>query len=278
MATRRGQNAEGSGTGNRKARFQGGRKWAVGIIIAAITAVLTQALTGAFSSVSSALWAAVRGEDPVQIAVSSDSVTFQKQHLDLPGYVIPRPLGQITVPPGQDQEVEKREQWAADLGGVQANRMDVQVTVLGRSSESVILTNLRVRIVNRRPPLLGTHITYGPLGEGVFERYLIVDLDSSPPKITDSVDQRFLVEGDPQDEKPVRFPYRVSQTEPEVFYIAVSTKTCDCTWVAELFWTTRGRNGSTIIDDNGHPFRVTSSRNAASYYSNDGKTFVRSKA
>jgi hypothetical protein len=81
-----------------------------------------------------------------------------------------------------------------------------------------------------------------------------------------------------KDEKPVRFPYKVSQTDPEVFYIAVNTKKCDCTWIAELFWTTRGKNGSTIIDDNGRPFRVTSSGNSASYYSNDGQTFVRTQA
>jgi hypothetical protein len=278
MATGQGPNAENSTSRNLKARFQGGRKWAAGIIIAALTAVLTQAFTGAFSSVGSGLWAAIRGRDPVEIAVSSDFVTFQKQHLGLPEYVIPRPLDQIAAPPGQDQEIEKREQWAANLGGVQANHMDVQVTILGRSAEPVILTNLRVRIVSRRFPLRGTHITYGPIGEGVFERYLSVNLDSSPPKITDSVDQRFLVEGDPKDEKPVRFPYKVSQTDPEVFYIAVNTKKCDCTWIAELFWTTRGKNGSTIIDDNGRPFRVTSSGNSASYYSNDGQTFVRTQA
>ena len=69
----------------------------------------------------------------------------------------------------------------------------------------------------------------------------------------------------------MEFPYEVSATEPEVFLIAAHTERYDCTWVAELFWTTGDEKGSTIIDSDGKPFRTTSIGEAPTYLFGEGK-------
>jgi len=55
------------------------RKWALGASLAAVTAVVIQALTGAFTSVGSALWDLVTGQEPVEVTVLSDLSFLQNQ-------------------------------------------------------------------------------------------------------------------------------------------------------------------------------------------------------
>jgi hypothetical protein len=254
------------------------RKWALGVGVAAVTAVVVQALTGAFTTLGSNLWALVTGQEPIEVTVLSDPLSFARDPLvGDPEYVIPRPHDEIPIPPA---DPEARDKWASGLGGVDATWTDVQVAVTGRSSEPVILTNLRIRVLERRPPLEGTHVIYGEIGDAVYARWVEVTLDESPPVITDSVDYREGYAGQPRsdlpqgqkvDRDPVVFPYRVSATEPEVFYIRAIARKCDCSWVAELFWTAGGEQGSTIIDDDGRPFRTTSCASAPAYASLDGE-------
>lgn len=230
------------------------RKWLTGAIIAAVTAVLVQTITGAFTSIGSRLWTLFTGEAPIQVAVASDFVSFTRSP-EL-RYVIPRPIEQIPRTPiyGVDPE-EKFERWAESLGGVDGGSTLVQFTVTGRSQTPVILTNLRVTVIDRRPPLAGTFV--GKPNAGPLElRYFSVNLDTSPTTI-----ESF---GEGEDD-PANFPYKVSATEPEVFLISAYTETCDCAWVAELFWTAGDKSGSTIINNNGKPFRTTSTQNAALY-------------
>jgi hypothetical protein len=258
------------------------KKWALGVGVTAVTAVVIQALTGAFTSLGSNLWAFVTGQEPIDVTVQSDPLSFARDPLvGDPEYLIPRPPNQIPIPPG---DAEARDRWAAGLGGVDATWTDVQVTVTGRSSEPVILTNLRIRLLQRRPPLEGTHIIYGEIGDTVYARWVEVALDESPPAITGSVDYREGYPGQPHPDlpkgqkvnrDPIVFPYRVSATEPEVFYIRATAQSCDCSWVAELFWTAGGEQGSTIIDDSGKPFRTTSCANAPAYASLDGEPLYR---
>ena len=231
------------------------RNWLASVAVAAVTAGLIQMMTGAFTSIGSRLWALFTKQQPIQVAMASDFVSFHRdQKLS---YVIPRSIDQIPPPPRYLKDpVEKFEQWAASLGAVEGPDTDVLVTVTGRSPAPVVLTNLRVTVVDRRPPLRGLHVrtpTAGPLNA----RYFNVNLDASPPTL-ESIDEF--------EDHPVKFPYRVSATEPEVFYISARTEKCDCTWIAELFWTAGDKKGSTIIKNNGKPFRTTSVENLPTYH------------
>jgi len=189
----------------------------------------------------------------------------------LPEWVIPRPIEALEPPPGQDRFIEEPDVWAQTHGGVQANFMDIQVTIRGNVEELIILTNLRINALERRPPISGTHVTYGPIGEGVFERIVVTDLDETPPGIIDSYDQRGLIDPTALVD-PIDFPYRVDRSEVEVFHITAVTNECACRWNAELFYTVGGRTESSIIDNDGEP--LTASSNAKSYYSLDGETFT----
>jgi hypothetical protein len=212
-----------------------------------------------------------RFQEPVEVGVASDLASFQRVTARRPEYVLPLPVDRLEPPPGQDQYYEARDQWASRLGGVPADFMEVQVTVTGKSNEPAILTNLRINVLERRPPMPGTHVTYGPIGEAVPERFVAIDLDDNPPTIGESTDERHLEEGVAVD--PIQFPYRVDQGESEVFYLFVTTDTCDCDWVAELFVTVGSDQRRVTIDDAGKPFRLTSSAAAQSFASNDGATF-----
>ena len=253
--------------------FRRSLRWLAAVTVAALAAWLTGIGQAGLERVSGWIGSRINSQPQVLITTNTDPQRFESFSLNLPEWVVPRPIEALEPPPGQDRVIEERDAWAQAYGGVQANIMDVQVTIRGNVEEPVILTNLRINVLERRPPISGTHVTYGPIGEGVFERIVVTDLDGRPPGIVDSYDQRGLT--DPTAEiDPINFPYRVDRSEVEVFHIAAETNECDCRWNAELFYTVGGRTVSSIIDNDGEPFRLTASGNAESYYSLDGETFT----
>jgi hypothetical protein len=235
------------------------RNWFAAAVVAAFTAAVVQVLTGAFTTAWSFFLGVITDEQPVQIA------RYTKTPIIVQNYLIPRPAGEFRAPPRGNHE--KQAEWAADLGGVDANFTEIRVTVTGSSDEPVVLHDLRINVLDRRPPIRGTHVVLGG-GDIAPVRWLVVDLDASPPEVTESVDGRPILadlypeEYEKRPKDPVTFPYKVSATQPEVFYIVAKTKRCYCEWTAELFWTTGETEGSTIIDDDGNPFLTTSTRNA----------------
>jgi hypothetical protein len=60
------------------------------------------------------------------------------------------------------------------------------------------------------------------------------------------------------------FPYRVSNSDPEVFQITADTSNCDCRWRLYLDWTSEGKSGSLTIDTDGQRFRTAAIREGAS--------------
>jgi hypothetical protein len=234
------------------------RNWFLAALLAGLTTAVVQIFTGAFTTAWSWFLGLVTEEQPLEIA------QYTKTPITVQNYLVPKPPGAIPPPP---QELEKRGEWAARVGAVDAGTTEVRVTVTGSSSDPVVLHDLQINLVSRRPPLKGTYVVLSG-GDITPVRWITVDLDASPPAIAESVDGRgILAELYPekykeQPEDPVTFPYEVSATQPEVFYIVAKTKACDCRWTAELFWTTGEIEGSTVIDDEGEPFRTTSAREA----------------
>jgi hypothetical protein len=165
-------------------------------------------------------------------------------------------IDEIPAPPSQLEFVEQRDAWAASLDGVDARRTAILVTVTGTEQAPVILTGLKVRVIERRAPMNGTHITYGPLGDAMFVRWMTVDLDRTPPEVTQTADERFLVNGDGE-ARPVTFPFKVSSAEPK----------CSSSWRPRSATTASGgtssrglakrTQGVAVINDDGQPFRTT---------------------
>jgi hypothetical protein len=134
----------------------------IGLVLAVAVPLLVFALE---RQTTRNLWNRITGKGPISTAVVSGPIDYARRYIGLPEYVIPRTIDQIPVPPSQMEYIEERQKWADALDGVDARWTSVEVTMTGRSSEPVILHELRVEVLEREPPLEGVHITYGPLGE-----------------------------------------------------------------------------------------------------------------
>ncbi len=57
----------------------------------------------------------------------------------------------------------------------------------------------------------------------------------------------------------IYFPYRITDSDPEIIDVGVETSSCDCAWVIDLDWASGGDSGTVTIDDGGKPFRTSAS-------------------
>lgn len=92
----------------------------------------------------------------------------------------------------------------------------------------------------------------GPAGGGVETKSFDIDLDKGSPVITAKNGQ-----GD--------FPYKVSASDPEVFYVTVHTKAHDVRWDLTLDWSSGDRRGTEHIDNKGTPFRTSADAGRPGY-------------
>ncbi|MBB1246943.1 XRE family transcriptional regulator, partial [Streptomyces durbertensis] len=159
-------------------------------------------------------------------------------------------------PPPVEQDAPR---WAARQRAVHAGTTNVEVTVQGTGAESVVLKGLYVRVVDRRPPLKWNaynmgHGCGGSLSPAVFT----VDLDADRPQARprDGLDLSANA-GEGKRLPAPRFPFRVSETEPQVLEVTAGTARHDADWYLELAWSSKGRSGTTRIDDAGRPFRTS---------------------
>ncbi|WP_314412367.1 helix-turn-helix domain-containing protein [Streptomyces kroppenstedtii] len=173
-------------------------------------------------------------------------------------YVIRKDPGQVPPPPApQDAGT-----WAATQGAVHGRQTNVEISVQGRTSTAVVLTDLRVRVVGRTAPDPG--IVYAMdqgCGGSITPRSFAVDLDKDRPIA------RAVPGNDTGTPIPaVRMPYRVSASDPEVLLVEAQTETCGCDWYLELDWSSEGRTGTVRIDDHGRPFRTSAIKGLPRYW------------
>ncbi|MGW3304447.1 helix-turn-helix domain-containing protein [Streptomyces rubiginosohelvolus] len=167
-------------------------------------------------------------------------------------YLLDRAPAAVPPPPVEADAAS----WAGALGAVHAGETGVRITLQGRDDRAVVLESLRIRVVERSSPAEGrVYRMSSGCGGSLTPRMFDVDLDADRPVARS-------VAGNDSGEpiEAVAFPYRVSVTDPEVFLITGRTVGCDCSWVAELAWSSGGRSGTVRIDDGGRPFRTNGVR------------------
>ncbi|MET8879109.1 helix-turn-helix domain-containing protein [Streptomyces rubiginosohelvolus] len=167
-------------------------------------------------------------------------------------YLLDRAPAAVPPPPVEADATS----WAGALGAVHAGETGVRITLQGRDYRAVVLESLRIRVVERSSPAEGrVYRMSSGCGGSLTPRMFDVDLDADRPVARS-------VAGNDSGEpiEAVAFPYRVSVTDPEVFLITGRTVGCDCSWVAELAWSSGGRSGTVRIDDGGRPFRTNGVR------------------
>jgi hypothetical protein len=145
-------------------------------------------------------------------------------------------------PPASEQDAPR---WAAAYRAVSSDEQRVALTVQGTGAKTVVLEALHVRVVFRGAPLAWNDYAMGVgCGGGVESASFDVDLDAGSPMVALRGGQR-------------AFPYKVSEPDPEVFYVTAHTKAHDVRWDLSLDWSSDGRHGTVHIDDAGRPFRTS---------------------
>ncbi|NGO68305.1 helix-turn-helix domain-containing protein [Streptomyces boncukensis] len=179
-------------------------------------------------------------------------------------FLINRAPGHMPGLPSDDMTT-----WARGLGGVDAKKTRIGVTVRGTGKRPVVLEALRAKVVSRGPALAWRHYDPGiGCGSGVTPASYEIGLDNVTPQVK-PVQGWHLDKRTPA--KP--FPLKVTADDPEVLAVTAGAANCDCRWYLELDWSSGRNSGTMRIDDGGSPFRTSgvADKDTYSYYSDPGR-------
>ncbi|WP_146178193.1 hypothetical protein [Nonomuraea fuscirosea] len=230
--------------------------------MAALGITITDATTGALSTVASGIKSRIFDGPPVRVTKTIDFVSQERERLRRSSYILPgRSIASMGPPPKIDMEdYAARAAWAKQNNAVDAYNSYIRVVVDAPQSKTVVLTGLRVRVLQRRPPPSGVAID--AIGAGpIVTRSFFASLDEEQSRIEYMEPEEIV----PGQERAIDFPFRISNTEPEVFLIITDVQKFDVDWQAELTWVADGKAGRSVIDDEGKPFRTASAANAPMY-------------
>ncbi|UFR03044.1 helix-turn-helix domain-containing protein [Streptomyces sp. Go40/10] len=167
-------------------------------------------------------------------------------------YLIDRPPAAV-YPPPLEQDAPA---WVDVHQAVSAGEQYVTFTVQGTGSRTVVLEKLSVRMAGRRAPLAWNDYAMGypgvGCGGGVPTRSFTVALDAMRPAPVPEAGSR-------------DFPFKVSQSDPEVFHVTADASAYDVSWYLELSWSSGDRHGTLVVDDGGRPFRTSGSNGRPAY-------------
>ncbi|MFI8233554.1 helix-turn-helix domain-containing protein [Streptomyces sp. NPDC085900] len=156
-------------------------------------------------------------------------------------YLLNRQPEQVPPPPGEPDA----RGWVSALGGVPGGEQMLALTVQGTGKATVVLEALHVRVVDKSAPLAWNDFAMGVgCGGGVRTAAFGVDLDAGRPALSPKNGQR-------------DFPYKVSESDPEVFYVFADARAHNVSWYLELDWSSGDRQGTVRVDDRGRPFRTS---------------------
>ncbi|WP_206301106.1 helix-turn-helix domain-containing protein [Streptomyces populi] len=157
-------------------------------------------------------------------------------------YLVNRDAPQVPPPPSNESDARG---WVTALGGVASGEQMVALTVQGTGRATVVLEALHVRVVQKGAPLAWNDYAMGVgCGGNVETKSFTVDLDAGSPATG--------LKGGQRD-----FPYKVSESDPEVFYVFADARAHDVSWYLEIDWSSGTRSGTVRVDDHGKPFRTS---------------------
>ena len=120
--------------------------------------------------------------------------------------------------------------------------LGVSITVEAFTSQAVILHKIRPLVVSRSPAR-PCYLRYR-MGIPMPPRAFTTDLDERAPSLKPKQGRQ----GPPPD-----FPFTVTDSGPELFLIFATSQN-EIDWTLELDWSSAGRRGTEVIDDDGEPF------------------------
>ncbi|MDX3246980.1 helix-turn-helix transcriptional regulator [Streptomyces sp. ME18-1-4] len=157
------------------------------------------------------------------------------------------------APPPVEQDAPA---WVSAHGAVSAGEQFLEITVQGTGAQTVVVDKLTVRTVGKGVPLAWNDYAMGypgvGCGGGMPTRAFSVALDAARPALVPEAGHR-------------DFPFKVSESDPEVYYVTADASAYDVRWYLELSWTSGSRHGTVTIDDEGKPFRTSGSNGRPDY-------------
>ena len=205
---------------------------------------------------------------PTELDPLTTNIRFGQRLAPCEGFAVNKKLLR-SLPKPKDVNAE----WAYGNGG--ATRFGKMIlTIQGRTGSAVILENMRIVDFERNPaPADSVEVIPCFPGGGLQAvRYFEVDLGKHPrviPRPSDPI---------PPDDKvqpPVKFPFKVSKSDPEVFEMWVSGPECVCSWRLAIDWTSEGRSGTTIVDRGFEKIRINTEQDLTTYfYDSDAREWV----
>jgi hypothetical protein len=137
----------------------------------------------------------------------------------------------------------------ATLPGTVPVTPSVEISIQTSSDDEILIAGLRVVMRSRHPsdPRAGLVVEQGCGGCGGASsaRYFDTDLDSAAPVV--------------KSEGARATYYHISKDDSEVFVLNFADATYDCVFDLELDWVAHGKNGETLLDNNGKHFHIAGS-------------------
>ncbi|WNZ09437.1 helix-turn-helix transcriptional regulator [Streptomyces sp. 11x1] len=156
-------------------------------------------------------------------------------------------------PPPLEQDAPA---WVSAEGAVASGQQFLTLTVQGTGEETVVVRSLKVRMTDKRSPLAWNDYAMGypgvGCGAGVPTRSFTIALDAARPDVKPKAGSK-------------NFPYSVSQSDPEVYYITADASAYYVSWYLELEWTAGSRSGILTLNDDGRPFRTSGNNGRPAY-------------
>ncbi|MEU9899817.1 helix-turn-helix transcriptional regulator [Streptomyces phaeochromogenes] len=198
----------------------------------------------ASSSASRSAGAGAAPDSGVEESASAPTVAVNPYKWESPcsqHYLVDRKPEQVPPPPSESDA----RGWVSALGGVAGGQQMLALTVQGTGKATVVLEELHVRVVEKSAPLAWNDFEMGVgCGGGVETTSFGVNLDAGRPATSPKAGQR-------------DFPYKVSESDPEVFYIFADARAHNVSWYLELDWSSGTKEGTVRVDNKGQPFRTS---------------------
>lgn len=157
-------------------------------------------------------------------------------------YLVDQEPGRVPSPPPTESHART---WVTALGGVAGGKQMIALTVQGTGKATVVLEALHVRVVEKSAPLAWNDFAMGVGCGGDVETVAFgVDLDAGRPTVSPRAGQR-------------DFPYKVSESDPEVFYVVADARAHNVSWYLELAWSSGDQQGVLRVGDRDNPFRTS---------------------
>jgi len=129
--------------------------------------------------------------------------------------------------------------WATRNGGVDGGETIVQIIAQGKHDSAVLLNEMRIRVLNKTPPMRGIPATC-PAAGSAQRRAISVDLDKVPPTVSYETND---------DVSP--FGFTLAKGETETFIVAASATQATYRWLIELDLFVDGVRKTVVIGPQG---------------------------